>query len=158
MFYGLITYFRMKSLCSRSILKLTWIRNEFKEGCQHDHIWGATDSSTMNFYCFFPVFSKKRTRRLLQRSVQPKQDLNHDLGSDLELRLWSDLSSVRLVGCSAGIYIYILAVSPRHACGWKGADLNKKSFHEIGAPYITPNFIIRRTAVLRVPRSSNGKD
>ena len=29
-------------------------------------------------------------------------------------------------------------------------DLNKKSIHEIGAPYITPNFIIRRTAVLTI--------
>ena len=27
-----------------------------------------------------------------------------------------------------------LAVSPRHACGW-----NKKSIHEIVAPYITPS-------------------
>ena len=30
--------------------------------------------------------------------------------------------------------IWILAVSPRHACGW-----NKKSIHEIVAPYITPS-------------------
>ena len=44
----------------------------------------------------------------------------------------------------------LLAVSPRHACGRKGADLNKNSIHEIGTPYITPNFIIRRTAVLTI--------
>ena len=36
------------------------------------------------------------------------------------------------------IYV-LLAVSPRHACGWKGGDLNKKSIHEIVAPYITPS-------------------
>ena len=47
-------------------------------------------------------------------------------------------------------YYMILAVSPRHACGRKGGDLNKKSIHEIGAPYVTPNFIIRRTAVLTI--------
>ena len=29
---------------------------------------------------------------------------------------------------------WLLAVSPRHACGW-----NKKSIHEIVAPYITPS-------------------
>ena len=37
-------------------------------------------------------------------------------------------------------FISLLAGAPRRARGRKGLNLNKKSIHEMGAPYITPSF------------------
>ena len=44
------------------------------------------------------------------------------------------ITSLSLGGEGVSKNIVKLAVSPRHACGW-----NKKSIHEIVAPYITPS-------------------
>ena len=88
-----------------------------------------------------------RISRLVEREVC-KNVRKGDVSWKSDIRPFSLLQSIRKIeGTSVPIVYITLAVSPQHACG---RFEQKNSIHEFGAPYITPNFIIRRTAVLTI--------